>query len=302
MARQTNININVNSTSAVKSIETLKKAFIGLNNTIQKTTGNSGKIKLELDLNGFDVNTLRTIDTTLRKLSKSVDALTKSANKYKRVGNQVLTVNTQLANNTRMLNRDLLSTVATFEFYRRGVLGIIKDYAELSKATYSVGVAGQMNLSQIDKLNESFLNLSTTVPSSATELAKAVDGLIRTGRGYEESSRIIGQVAKLATASGDSLQDTAKVVTKVMVSLNVSGDRVKETLNTMHSTAIRTASDMGYLAESFKQVAGTASVLVSSSGLVGTELDDYKQKVLDLSMALSGSMANLGLSASYQKQ
>ena len=298
MARQTNININVNSTSAVKSIETLKKAFIGLNDTVQKTIGNSGKIKLELDLNGFDVNTLRTIDTTLRKLSKSVDALTKSANKYKRVGNQVLTVNTQLANNTRMLNRDLLSTVATFEFYRRGVLGIVKDYAELSKATYSVGVAGQMNLSQIDKLNESFLNLSTTVPSSAKELAKSVDGLIRTGRGYEESSRIIGQVAKLATASGDSLQDTAKVVTKVMVSLNVSGDRVKETLNTMHSTAIRTASDMGYLAESFKQVAGTASVLVSSSGLVGTELDDYKQKVLDLSMALSGSMANLGISAS----
>ncbi|MGL4426054.1 MAG: hypothetical protein ACRCZ0_12155, partial [Cetobacterium sp.] len=90
------------------------------------------------------------------------------------------------------------------------------------------------------------------------------------------------------------------VVTKVMVSLGISGDRVTDTLTTMHSTAIQTASDMGYLAEAFKNVAGSVAVMAKQSGRVGKDLDDYKQTLLDISMASIGSMANLGLSASYQ--
>ncbi|MGL6024944.1 MAG: phage tail tape measure protein, partial [Cetobacterium sp.] len=173
-----------------------------------------------------------------------------------------------------------------------------QSYAELSSATFAVGIAGQMSISQIDGLNRTFLNMSAIVPSSAKELALATDALIRTGRSFEESRIIIAETAMLASASGSNLKDTAEVVTKVMVALDISAERTSGTLNTMHSTAIQTASDMKYLAEAFKNVAGSASVLVKSSGLGGKELDDYKQRILDVSMASIGSMANLGVSAS----
>lgn len=299
MARQTSININVNSTSAVKSIDTLKKAFMGLNEVVEKTTGKDGKIKLDIDLGGVDVATLGKITHGFKLMSRSLDGLNSSAKKYADVGLTFKKTNDGISISSNAVNKNLLSVVASFELFRRSSVAVIQKYAELSDSTYALGIAGQMNITQIEKLNASFLQLSSSVPSSAKELATAVNDLIRTGRSYEESRKIIEQVAKLSTASGDSLKATAEVVTKVMVSLGISGEKTVETLNTMHSTAIQTASDMGYLAESFKNIAGTASVLVKSSGLSGRALEDYKQKVLDLSMALTGSMANLGVSASY---
>lgn len=304
MARQTNININVNSTSAVKSIETLKKAFIDLNSIISKT-GKDGKIKLDIDFGNADLKILKTLSRSLGTVNKRLEEYSTNINNLSRNGNMFNVTMNNITNNisrtsnaTRTLNNDILSTVVAFETFRRAFVRTFESYSELTNSTFAVGIAGQMNVEQISKLNQSFLQLSTTVPSSAKDLADAVDSLIRTGRSYDESRQIIEQVAKLSTASGDTLKDTAQVVTKVMVALGVNGDKTVDTLNTMHSTAIQTASDMGYLADAFKNFAGTASVLVSSTGLAGKELDDYKQSVLDLTMSMTGSLANLGLSSS----
>lgn len=308
MARQTNINVNVNSTSAVKSINVLKKAFIDLNSTIRQTT-NNGNIKLKIDLGGIDLNTLNAITLGIKKLSKSLDKLSNSADRYKQNGqvlsitnNTIIRSNERVANSSRQVAKGFIESAIVLETWRRNLSSLIDDYSKLTGASFSVGIADQMDISSIQKLNVSFMQLSSTVPHTASNLAEAVSDLIRTGRSFEESRQIIEQVAKLSTASGDSLKSTAQVVTKVMTALDVSADKTIDTLNSMHSTAIRTASDMGYLAESFKNIAGAASVLVKSSGLSGEALSNYKQDVLDLSMALSGSMANLGLSASYQKQ
>ena len=304
MARQTNINVNVNSTSAVKSINVLKKAFVDLNNTIKQTT-NNGKIKLDIDLGGIDLKLLNDIAKSLNKINKSMVNLNNSAGQFSQAGRIFNVTSNTIIRNTNNVSRSvsglsnqMVASVVAFESWKRGLSSLMTSYRELSASTFGIAVADQMTLSQIDKLNESFLSLSTTVPHSASSLAQAVDDLIRTGRSYEESRKIIEQVAKLSTASGDNLKDTAQVVTKVMTALDINANKTVETLNSMHSTAIRTASDMGYLAEAFKNVAGTASVLVKSSGLSGDALDDYKQDVLDLTNSITGSFANLGLSAS----
>lgn len=304
MARQTNINVNVNSTSAVKGINTIKKAFIDLNNTINQTT-NNGKIKIDIDFGNFDINMLKDLSKSLSKLKRNMDALNSSAMNYARNG-QIFSVTTNnITNNVTRVSRasnimtnGFFQSALALDLFRRGLSYLLKDYSQLTDATFGVGIAGQLNISEINQLNEAFLNLSTTVPHSAKSLASSVNDLIRTGRSFEESKKIIEQVAILSTASGDSLKDTARVVTKVMTALDIDADRTVDTLNAMHSTAIRTASDMGYLAEAFKNVAGTASVLTKSSGLSGEELNNYKQDVLDLTLAISGTFANLGLSAS----
>lgn len=310
MPRQTNINVNVNSTSAVKSIKTLKDAFVDLNETIKNTSGtkNKGKITLEVDvdLGKVDLATLGKVARDMNKLSKAMDKLKLSTSKYSEVGQIFSITNNHIENavvdtskQVDKLSSKFLESAVVIEMWRRGFSGFINVYKEMSASTFSVGVADQATISQIEGLSSAFMSLSSTVPHTASSLATAVDDLIRTGRSFEESKKIIEQVAVLSTASGDSLKDTAQVVTKVMTALDISANRTVETLNAMHSTAIRTASDMGYLAEAFKNVAGTTSVLVKASGLSGEQLDDYKQKVLDLSLSISGAMANMGLSASY---
>lgn len=311
MSRTTNINVNVNSGKSVATITKIKEAFIDLKKA-KESVGKDGKIALNIDIQGADKGLLDALSKSINKLGNGMKKLKDNSNAFADTG-KVITASVNnvtnnvyktsksvegLGNSFTKTNASMLESALVFETVRRSLTLFMRDYNKLSETTFNVGIASQMNLRQISALNDSFLQLSSTVPSSAQEMASAVDALIRTGRSFEESRQIIEQVAILSTASGDSLKSTSEVVTKVMVSLGVSGDKVTETLTTMHSTAIQTASNMGYLAEAFKNVAGTASVLVKESGLSGKELDDYKQKILDITMASIGSMANLGLSAS----
>lgn len=311
MSRTTNINVNVNSGKSIATITKIKEAFIDLKKA-KESVGKDGKIALNIDIQGADKSLLDALSKSINKLGNGMKKLKDNSNAFADTG-KVITASVNnvtnnvykttksvdgLGNSFTKANTSILESALVFETVRRSLTLFMRDYNKLSETTFNVGIASQMNLRQISALNDSFLQLSSTVPSSAQEMASAVDALIRTGRSFEESRQIIEQVAILSTASGDSLKSTSEVVTKVMVSLGVSGDKVTETLTTMHSTAIQTASDMGYLAEAFKNVAGTASVLVKESGLSGKELDDYKQKILDITMASIGSMANLGLGAS----
>ena len=312
MSRNTNINVNVNSGKSIATIRQLKDAFIDLKNA-KDLVAKDGKIPLTIELQGMDKGTLDTISKSISRLSNSMKKLNEVSSTFADAGKVINTSVNNVTNNVyesskavgnlgssfQKTNAHMLGSIVVFETIRRSVVAFMGDYNKLVETTFNVGIASQMNLKQIDQLNGSFLQLSATVPSSAQEMASAVDALIRTGRTFEESRKIIEQVAILSTASGDSLKDTSEVVTKVMVSLGISADKVRDTLTTMHSTAIQTASDMGYLAEAFKNVAGTASVLTKQSGLSGQELEDYRQKILDVTMASIGSMANLGLSASY---
>lgn len=318
MPRQVDINIGIRTHKAIASINKLIDTFKDLNKEIQKNFPD-GKIKLEMDFGNLDTKlfsdiakSFKVLGNGIEKVNKNIDEVIKNnklfninlsttkneinsvTNNYKQYGEVIEKVDKK----QKSMVSSLMSSIAYFEIVRQSIAQLSASYAELTNATFNVGVAGQMNLNEIEKLNKSFTDLSRNVPQSASGLAQAVDDLIRTGRSYDDARKIIEEVAILSTASGDSLRDTAGVVTKVMVSLGISGDRVVDTLNTMHSTAIQTASDMGYLAEAFKNVAGTASVYVKGTGLAGEALDDYKQKVLDVSMASIGSLANLGLSAS----
>lgn len=318
MPRQVNINVNVDSAKAVSSINTLKKAFQELNKSIEKN-GKDGALKIKVDLEGVDTKLFEQLARNFTKITKNVDTLNKALSdistngkalnvNINNISNTTNNANKNINNYTKNIQRagkqqeffngNIISGIASIELLRRGISYLGRDYLELANKTFGVGIAGQMDIGEINALNESFTKLAINVPKSASELAQAVDDLIRTGRSYDESRKIIEEVARLSVASGDNLKDTAQVVTKVMVSLGVNADRTVDTLNTMHSTAIQTASDMGYLAEAYKNIAGTTAVLTQATGLAGKELDDYKQKVLDLSMAGIGSMANLGVSAS----
>lgn len=318
MPREVKINVSVDSNKAVSNIDTLKKAFQELNKELEKN-GKDGALKLKIDLEGVNIKAFKELSSSISKISKSVDLLNTSMEGLSRNGNVLKVTTNNISNVTNNANNivknytkgvnnaskahqdmtaSMIGNLAIINQLRQSFSYLAKDYADLNDKTFSVGIAGEMDISGIEKLNRSFSQLASTVPKSASELAQAVDDLIRTGRSYEESRKIIEEVARLSVASGDLLKDTAGVVTKVMVSLGVNAENAVNTLNTMHSVAIQTASDMNFLSESYKSIAGTIGTYVQSTGLAGEELDNYKQKVLDFAMASTGAMANLGLSAS----
>lgn len=318
MPREVSLGAKVNSSKAVASIKELKQAFQELNKEINKN-GKNGEFNIKVNLEGVDLKLLKDLSTGFSKLGKgmekfneNIEKVTESGhllnittknitNNLNKTSNSYKIVNGEVEDQTKAqktLAVTLAKTAAAYKVLWGYTSNTFNFYRELTNATYAVGIAGQMSMKQIGGLNEGFLQLSTTVPKAASELALAVDGLIRTGRSYEDAYKIIKEVAILSTASGDDLKSTAGVVTKVMVSLGIRGDNVKDTLTTLHSVAIQTASDMNYLSGAFKSVAGTASVLVNSSGMAGKELDEYKQTVLDLNMSMIGALANMGISAS----
>ena len=305
MSRQTNIDVSVKTSSAITGIRNLKKAFEQLNETVKQTIGKDETIKVKVDFGGVDINVLKQFSGGLRTLNKQLNEYEANLTKLNQTGTTVNLVQNKITNNIKKTGEQAditkkqivgyaTATATTFRF----LSSTAKDLMKLTDSTYALGVAGQMNLGTIAGLNEEFSKMSANIPVTALGLSEAVNNLIRTGRSFEESKEIIKQVAMLSVATGDNLAESAQIATKVMVALDVNASKTTETLNTMHSTAITTASDMKYLAEAFKNVAGTASVLVKSSGRSGEELDKYKQDVLDLTMAMTGSLANLGLSAS----
>ena len=307
LSRQTNIDVSVKTSSAITGIRNLKKAFEQLNETVKQTIGKDETIKVKVDFGGVDINVLKQFSGGLRTLNKQLNEYEANLTKLNQTGTTVNLVQNKITNNIKKTGEQAditkkqivgyaTATASTFRF----LSSTAKDLMKLTDSTYALGVAGQMNLGTIAGLNEEFSKMSANIPVTALGLSEAVNNLIRTGRSFEESKEIIKQVAMLSVATGDNLAESAQIATKVMVALDINASKTTETLNTMHSTAITTASDMKYLAEAFKNVAGTASVLVKSSGRSGEALDKYKQDVLDLTMAMTGSLANLGLSASYQ--
>lgn len=303
MARTSQIKIEVQKGNSVSTIKDIINAFNKLKKA-RDSVGKDGKIKVNVEIGGNSdvlkvLQNMKDLRTLSLETQRSV-AMLRTSYKNLATGVNVARQSIDKLNNTnKTIHSSSLSLMALFTGIAYVIRNTTKEYLEYTDAVYGVGIASQLNLKTIDSLSKAFYDLSSSVPSTATGLAKAVDDLIRTGRSLEDSQKIIKEVAILSTASGDSLKDTAQVVTKVMVALNISGDRVSDTLSTMHSTAIQTASDMGYLAEAFKNVASGASVLAIQSGKIGEELDDYKQKILDISMASVGVLANTGLSASY---
>lgn len=319
MPRETSLGMKVDEKPAITSLNKLIDAFEKLN-TVKESVAPEGKIKLSVDAGDTKQSAM-----ALNEIRKSLNLLNKSMSKFQEssqylgdglksftvtsnIGMKNFNINTTTAVNniTKMgseiqnSNKDLLAFVLSMRLAGSVVRNTAREYINLTNSTFGVGVASQMTIREITKLNSKFMELGATSPISAVELSKAVDDLVRTGKTYEQSMTIISEVSKLAVASGDSLAHTSEVATKIIVSLGLKAENTSNALGSLHSVAIQTASSMGTLSEAYKQYAGTMGLYANASGRAGKELDDYKQKLLDLGLASSGVLANLGLSASSQ--
>lgn len=284
MARTTKITVKVEHKQAISSLDLIIAKFKQVDAIYSKLTSNGKNIKINIDSN------IPNLASSFEALNKNMNTLNNNLKDY--------SSRTKTGSSDTKKFTDTLGEYIILQRATKWMMNFINTTKQLENATFSVGVASQKTITDIDQLKSDFLTLAETVPVTATELANAVDALIRSGRSYGDAMKIVEQASKLAVASGDGLKETSAVVTKILVALAIKGENAQQALNALHSTAIQTATSMGGLSDSFKQVAGVLGALTISSKKQGEELEGYKQTMLELGSAVIGTFNNLGKGAS----
>ena len=291
--RQTYIELSVKTTKLVNGIRTVLELLQKVEDKVQ----NINKLKINaIGLNnGIEINTqLEKLNQTLLKVALSTEQINK---KFKEMPKETEEgVNDTLKAFTR-LQVGITAVMFTYRTFL-SLFDKINTYASVETAISNLNIASNKGLGEINSTMTEFLNISTQIPKNTKELIHTTDELVRTGRSYKEALEITKEVAKLSVATGEDLDSTAKTVTKVMVSLGIESHNVKEVLNTLHSTAIQTASSMESISGGMNQVAGSLGAIAQSSGKSGKELEEYKKQLLDVGAVGLGVMNNLGKSAS----
>lgn len=315
MARQVDIQMSLSDTKVISSLEKIRQKFAELRAEKEKLAP-SGKMKVNIDTAGIGESTtaIKNFKTSLEQMNTSMNKVSTNSSGLGKVGSSmgqsmgtandkiksIPTSADKATNSMEKMGKSFVATALSINLLRKITTSWVSTFKGLTDASYNIGVAAQLSVGEITKLNTEVLNLTRNLSVSPIVFGNAVNELVRTGRTLGDSKEIMKEISKLSIASGEDLASTAQAVTKIFVSLNIEGSskRVSDALSTIHSVAIQTASSVGSLAESYKNFAGSLGVLSKSSGKSGEELQDYKQSLLDFALSSTGALNNLGLSAS----
>ena len=303
IARIVNIAFNVQTDNASKNLNTIQQAL----KEVRKTVEEINKTKLDL---GVDARSFNALSKATEKVAGSIDKLKVSAKELNSAfdidGNGLLktkvildTINTTLkktpnVNDNLGVNKRTIDSYVQLHMVVNMLRGGFREFMKLEDATYNLGVVAQMTDSQIQGLRQTMIDMSTDSTASATEIAKAMDTVMRAGQTYEMAQKIVAETTKLATASGEDLGSAINIVNKIFVALKINTGQVADAVQNLHATATFTATDLEGLGQSAKQYIGALGTLSVTTNKNGKELDTYKLRLMEMGNAFSGILANMG--------
>lgn len=315
MARQVDIQMSLSDKKVISSLEAIQNKFQALRLEKEKLAPN-GKMKLDIDTKSVNssISDIKNFKTSVNQMNTAMSKVKTSSSNFNKVGTSIGNTTSSVSEGLKSIpkqadsaeksiskmGQSFMATALSINLLRKVTTSWVSTFKGLTDTSYNIGVAAQLSIGEITKLNTEVLNLTRTLSVSPIVFGNAVNELVRTGRTLGDSKEIMKEISKLSIASGEDLAKTAQAVTKIFVSLDIEGSskRVSDALSTIHSVAIQTASSVGGLAESYKNFAGSLGVLSKSSGQTGEALQDYKQDLLDFALSATGALNNLGLSAS----
>lgn len=315
MARQVDIQMSLSDKKVISSLEAIRNKFQALRLEKEKLAPN-GKMQVDVDTKSFNssISDIKNFKTSVNQMNTAMSKVKTSSSNLNKVGTTIGSATSNASKGLKSIpkqandaeqsinkmGQSFMATALSISLFQKATYSLVNKFKGLTDASYNIGVAAQLSIGEITKLNTEILNLTRTLSVSPIVFGNAVNELVRTGRTLGDSKEIMKEISKLSIASGEDLAKTAQAVTKIFVSLDIEGSskRVSDALSTIHSVAIQTASSVGSLAESYKNFAGSLGVLSKSSGQTGEALQDYKQDLLDFALSATGALNNLGLSAS----
>ena len=178
------------------------------------------------------------------------------------------------------------------------VSGYIEKLRETEEAVFSLGIVSQKSIPGIQDLRRELIVMSTDSRFSVKELANAAEGIVRTGRKFEEAMMIMESGKMLAGASFESLGNATDTINKAMTAFSLNASSASHAANTFHNIVLSTPLDLKTLDDSLRQTASAFGSIVQFSTKSGEELETYKKQVLDTTAVLTGMQATLGRTGS----
>ena len=240
------------------------------------------------------------MDVYISKLHQKRVLSQQDLNNIRLKTNELKLQNKQMAQNLGTAEK--LNSTFLLGLVSRRMDGVLKSQTsslkQLDTQVYNLGVVADRTVGGIERLRGEMLDLATTFTQTASEMAKSIDTIMRTGMAFEDALQITQASARLATASGESLTETTQVLTKAIVAFGLSGEEAESVMNVFHSAVLNTPLNLKGLNDSLKNSASSFATLIEFTRKSGEELTEYKKELLEINVAMTGQLAQLGLNAS----
>jgi len=176
--------------------------------------------------------------------------------------------------------------------------GFVSELVKIDESMFNLGVVAGKTGSEIEEMKWQLIELSTKYPQASTDIADAIDLVARTGLSFSDSLATVQAGLILATASGESLSSIASVLAKSLVAFSLRGEDAQKAINSFYSAVLQTPLSLEGLSQSMKNSASSFATLIEFTKKSGSALQDYKEDLLDLQVAMTAGLAKLGLGAS----
>lgn len=177
----------------------------------------------------------------------------------------------------------------------------INKLMEFDRNVYAMSISGGLrNVSDIEYQRNEMLNKGVNSPIDTNEFVMNVREIIKTGRDYKDSVKMVSEASKIAIASFEDLSTATNIINNQFLALGMStgGGRLERYSQKLYNAVDNTALDLQDIAGAGKQSNTVMNSLVEMASDKGTKngisVDDYAEQLADLNLTYTGVLRQAG--------
>lgn len=202
---------------------------------------------------------------------------------------------------------DKLRTSASTIFFTKEVLNYLGNIGgfngakDFEKNVTSLGVSGNIDYrGAVDNQKTKLLSKTGSTGIDTNEYAMNLREVIKTGRDYEQSIKIVDTASQLATTSFEDLTTAVDILNGKFLALDMdmSDDRIDRVKNRIYNILDNTALDLQDIANAGKQTNPILNSMVDSAerngSLKNQSIEDYKEQLINIEQSFVGELRQQG--------
>ena len=202
---------------------------------------------------------------------------------------------------------DRIRTGASTIFFTREVLNYLGNIGgfngakDFERNVTSLGVSGNIEYrGAVDNQKTKLLSKTGSTGIDTNEYAMNLREVIKTGRDYEQSIKIVDTASQLATTSFEDLTTAVNILNGKFLALDMdmSDDRIDRVKNRIYNILDNTALDLQDIANAGKQTNPILNSMVDSAenrgSLKNQSIEDYKEQLISIEQSFVGELRQQG--------
>lgn len=223
----------------------------------------------------------RNISVLLTANSTSLrQQLTAAANRVDSFGTAVEKKNKGIVNSTQLMQAAVVGAATAVA----AAMGYsVVAAAKFEQSMRNVNSISGLSAEKFNALSKEVLNLSTSVPQSATQLADGLYDIASSGFQGAEGLKVLEAAAVAASAGMSTTATSAKAITAVLNAYGLGADQAQDVSDTLFQTV-----NLGVL--SFEELAGSIGDVVGIAAVTGVTVDQLGGAIAAMTkQGISGS-------------